>query len=142
MTAVVDDVLARLRSQDEAAPGPGASIGIAETAERTGITAHTLRYYERIGLLSVGRDASGYRRYTDEDFRRIVFVNRLRMTGMPIRDLVRYIELIGDGEATVAERLAILQAHRDSVRTQLAELQFALDAVEFKIAAYGGTCSP
>jgi DNA-binding transcriptional MerR regulator len=142
MTASVEEALDRLRMQDEAALEPGATLTIAEAAQRSGVTAHTLRYYERIGLLDVARDGAGYRVYSAADLRRIVFLNRLRMTGMPIRELVRYVALLGEGEHTVPARLAMLEAHRDAVRTQLAELQFALDTVEFKIAAYGGRCAP
>jgi DNA-binding transcriptional MerR regulator len=145
MTVVTDEVhraLDRLRRQDAAVPEPGASLSIAEMAERTGVSAHTLRYYERIGLLDVPRDAAGHRRYGAGDYARVVFLNRLRMTGMPIRALQRYIALAGEGEGTVPERLAMLEAHRDAVRAQLQELALALEAVEFKIASYGGACAP
>ncbi|MBW0116098.1 MerR family transcriptional regulator [Pseudonocardia abyssalis] len=142
MTTTVDDALDRLRRQDAAIPAPGTTLSIAETAERTGVTAHTLRYYERIGLITVGRDASGYRAYSAADFGRVVFLNRLRMTGMPIRELQRYVALAEDGPVTEPERLEMLVAHRESVLAQLAELQFALDTVDFKIATYGGTCRP
>jgi DNA-binding transcriptional MerR regulator len=142
MTTTVEDALGRLRRQDATAPADGDTLGIAEMAERTGITAHTLRYYERIGLLGeVARDASGYRAYSAADFTRVVFLTRLRLTGMPIRGLQRYVALAGAGDATVDERLAILVAHRESVRAQLAELQCALDAIDVKIAVYGG-CRP
>lgn len=137
-----EDALDRLRQQDAAVPEPGTTLSIAEMAERTGVTAHTLRYYERIGLLTVARDASGYRAYVAADFARVVFLSRLRMTGMPIRELQRYVTLVGDGPDTEPERLRMLVAHRESVRAQLAELQFALDTVDFKIATYGGTCTP
>ena len=143
MTTTVEDALDRMRRQDTAPPEPGSSLSIAEMAERTGVTAHTLRYYERIGLLDgVARDASGYRAYSASDYGRVLFLTRLRMTGMPIRELQRYVALVGAGEATVDERLAMLLAHRESVRAQLAELQFALDTIDFKIASYGGNCVP
>src|SRR4051794_7546552 len=74
MTATVEGVREQLRRQEVSAPGPGQTLSIAETAERTGVSAHTLRYYERIGLLSVGRDTAGQRRYTDADFARVVFL--------------------------------------------------------------------
>jgi DNA-binding transcriptional MerR regulator len=119
---------------------PDDRLTIAEVAERAGVTAHTLRYYERIGLLTVGRDVSGHRVYTGADFGRVVFLTRLRMTGMPIRDLQRYVALVEAGEATVPARLALLQEHRDAVRTRMAELAVALEAVEYKIATYGGRC--
>lgn len=142
MTAIVDVALDRLRKQDAAVPESGAALTIAEMAERTGVSVHTLRYYERIGLLTVARGAAGHRVYGAGDFARVVFLNRLRMTGMPIRELRRYVALVGEGEQTVPERLAMLIAHREAVRAQLAELQFALATVEFKIAAYGGDCAP
>lgn len=120
-----------------------AALGIAEVAELTGVTAHTLRYYERIGLIDgVARDAAGYRAYTADDVRRVVFLTRLRMTGMPIREVQRYVALVAEGDGTVPARLAMLQAHRDAVRTQLDGLQAALAAVEFKISVYGGDCRP
>lgn len=116
-------------------------LSIAEVAERTGITAHTLRYYERAGLLSVGRDASGYRAYTAEDYSRVVFLTRMRTTGMPIRDLQRYVALVAAGESTVPERLALMHAHRERVRTRIDDLGAALDVIDFKIATYGGGCT-
>jgi DNA-binding transcriptional MerR regulator len=142
MTASVDAALDRLKRQDAAVPAPDATLTIAEMAERTGVSAHTLRYYERIGLLSVARDAAGYRIYTAGDYARVVFLNRLRMTGMSIRDLQRYIALVAEGEASVPERLQMMLAHREAVRAQIQELTFALDTIEFKIAAYGGHAQP
>lgn len=142
MTASVDDTLDRLHRQDAAVPEPGVTLTIAEMAERTGLTAHTLRYYERIGLLEIARDAAGHRVYSADDFGRIVFLNRLRTAGMPIRELQRYVALVAAGTQTEPERLRMLLEHRDAVRAQLHELTFALETIEFKIAAYGGTCAP
>jgi DNA-binding transcriptional MerR regulator len=142
MTASVDAALDRLQRQDAAVPAPDATLTIAEMAERTGVSAHTLRYYERIELLSVARDAAGYRTYNSRDYARVVFLNRLRMTGMSIRDLQRYIALVAEGDASVPERLQMMLAHRDAVRTQIQELTFALDTIDFKIAAYGGRAEP
>lgn len=139
MTTTADHT-ARLRRQETAGVTADDRLTIAEVAERSGVTAHTLRYYERVGLISVGRDESGYRVYTGADFGRIVFLSRLRMTGMPIRDLQRYVRLVETGEHTVPERLALLQEHRDAVRARIDELAFALDTVERKIATYGGAC--
>jgi DNA-binding transcriptional MerR regulator len=142
MTASVDAALDRLKRQDAAVPAPDATLTIAEMAERTGVSAHTLRYYERIGLLSVARDAAGYRVYTAGDYARVVFLNRLRMTGMSIRDLQGYIALVAEGEVSVPERLQMMLAHREAVRAQIQELTFALETIEFKIAAYGGHAQP
>jgi DNA-binding transcriptional MerR regulator len=115
---------------------------IAEVAVRTGISAHTLRYYERIGLLEVGRKASGHRRFIERDVERVVFIGRLRATAMPIREIQRYFSLVAGGPSTEDERLALLQAHRGTVRVQLAELEAALGAIERKITRYGGSATP
>jgi DNA-binding transcriptional MerR regulator len=115
---------------------------IAEVADKTGISAHTLRYYERIGLLDVGRQASGHRRFTEQDIGRVIFIGRLRATAMPIREIQRYFALLAAGPDTEDERLALLQAHRVTVRVQLRELEAALDAIEHKIAFYGGARTP
>ena len=115
------------------------ALSIAEAAERTGVTAHTLRYYERIGLVDVPRDHNGRRQYGEPDLARIVFITRLRLTEMPIRDITRYVGLVREGAGTEPERLAILEAHRDAVRVRIAELSGALGVIEFKITVYGGS---
>lgn len=100
-------------------------MAIAEVADKTGVSAHALHYYERIGLLDVGRQAGGHRRYTGADVARVVFVTRLRATAMPIREIQRYFALVAEGRATEHERLALLEAHRSTVRSQLRELSRA-----------------
>jgi DNA-binding transcriptional MerR regulator len=115
---------------------------IAEVAEQTGVTAHTLRYYERIGLLDISRQASGHRRFSTQDVERVVFIGRLRGTAMPIRDIQRYFALVASGPSTERERLALLEAHRRAVRAHLRDLEAALDAIEHKIARYSGSCAP
>src|SRR5690349_9853542 len=98
-------------------------LTISAAADAAGVSAHTLRYYERAGLLDpVGRAGSGHRRYREEDLTRIVFITRLRSTGMPIREIRRYFELVRAGADTEPDRQALLQAHRDRVLAQLDEL--------------------
>jgi DNA-binding transcriptional MerR regulator len=116
-----------------------AELTIAEVAERTGLTRHTLRYYERDGLmLGVGRAGSGHRRYTEADLGWIELITKLRATGMPIREVRRYAELVRAGEGNEDERLALLRAHRVRVREQLAMMTAHLDAIEMKISYYAG----
>jgi DNA-binding transcriptional MerR regulator len=112
---------------------------IAEVVERVGITAHTLRYYERIGLLAVGRDDAGRRRYIEHDINRIFFITRLRAADMPIGQIQRYFRLVAAGPQTEPERLALLEAHRDEVKARMVNLENALATIEFKIATYGGS---
>jgi DNA-binding transcriptional MerR regulator len=116
------------------------ALTIAEAAERAGLTTHTLRYYERDGLLlaPVDRASSGHRRYSEQDLTWIEMVTRLRSTGMPIRDVRRYAALVRDGDGNEAERLALLQAHRERVEAQLAEVAGHLRAIDYKIALYEG----
>jgi DNA-binding transcriptional MerR regulator len=110
---------------------------IADAARESGVTAHTLRYYERAGLLpSVERNGSGHRRFTDEDIEWVVMVTRLRATGMPIRAIRRYAELVRAGEGNEAERLALLEEHRERVLEQLASIQRNLELVDYKISLY------
>ncbi len=109
---------------------------IAAVAERTGITAHTLRYYERIGLLAVPRDEAGRRAYTEADLTRIAFISRLRQTAMPIRDIQAYFALVDEGPGNEARRLALLERHRDRVKESIVDLETALAVVEMKIAGY------
>jgi DNA-binding transcriptional MerR regulator len=92
-------------------------LSIAEVAAVTGLTAHTLRYYERVGLVEVARDANGYRVYDREALARVVFVTRLRLSDMPISTISHYIDLVNQGEQTEPERLTVMQEHR-SIRSR------------------------
>ena len=131
--------LAFVPPSDDVGPanGPGAAgWDIATTADRLGVSAHTLRYYERIGLVRVDRDASGHRHYDAAAVRRLVFLTRMRTSGMSIRDLQRYVDMVEAGRDTVPERLTLLTEHRDGLRARIDELRLALAATEYKIAAY------
>src|ERR1700728_3760451 len=98
-------------------------LTIAEVAERTGLSRHTLRYYERDGLmLGVARADSGHRRSSEHDLGWINLLTKLRATGMPIREVRRYAELVRAGDGNEGERLVLLRAHRERVRVQLATM--------------------
>jgi DNA-binding transcriptional MerR regulator len=112
-------------------------LTIAETAEASGVSAHTLRYYERAGLIGdVDRAASGHRRYGDEDLAWIHTIQCLRATGMPIRDIRRYAELARSGEDNWEARLSLLEQHRAAVQAQLDEVQGHLAFIDRKITTY------
>jgi DNA-binding transcriptional MerR regulator len=113
-------------------------LRVQEVAARTGLSVHTLRYYERAGLIpSIQRDASsGHRRYNEGDVMAIEFLKRLRMTGMPIREMQRYVALVRKGDATLDERRQMLEAHGAVVRRQIDDLQTCLAAIEYKVASY------
>ncbi len=112
---------------------------IGDLASRTGLSAHTIRYYERIGLLPrAPRGRSRQREYDASILPWIAFLGRLKTTGMPIRDMVRYAALRAQGPATEAERRALLVRHRAKVRAHLADLHACLAALDTKIAGYPG----
>jgi DNA-binding transcriptional MerR regulator len=114
------------------------ALTIAQAAERSGLTKDTLRYYERDGLMlaPVDRSATGHRRYTERDLTWIELITRLRATGMPIRDVRRYAELVRHGDGNEQERLDLLRSHRQQVLAQLAEVQEHLGAIDRKIGIY------
>jgi len=120
------------------------ALTIAQAAEQTGLTADTLRYYERDGLMlaSVDRSTSGHRRYSERDLTWIEMISRLRSTGMPIRDVRRYAALVRAGDGNEGERLALLTAHRARVESQLAEVTGHLRAIDHKIGIYEGKVAP
>ncbi|MDX3005903.1 MerR family transcriptional regulator [Kribbella solani] len=115
-------------------------ISIAEAAERTGVSVHTLRYYERAGLVvtTVDRTAGGRRRYQQLDLDWIRICTRFRATGMPIRTIRQYAELVRAGRGNEKDRLELLESHRSDVLTQLAELQESLELIDHKIDVYRG----
>jgi DNA-binding transcriptional MerR regulator len=112
---------------------------IGEAAEKCGLSQHTLRWYERIGLLGpIHRGSDGRRRFSDGDLDWLALVTKLRATGMPVRDMQRYAELVRSG-AGQAERLELLKRHREQVRRAIASQRECLKLLDTKITYYG-TC--
>lgn len=110
---------------------------IAEVAEQTGLTAHTLRYYERAGLLDPPeRDWNGHRRYREHDVGMLRVLTRLRATGMSIAEMRRYAQLCRVGPETFDERRGLLEEHRRQVLRRIAELQGDLALIDYKIGVY------
>ncbi|QBD75824.1 MerR family transcriptional regulator [Ktedonosporobacter rubrisoli] len=107
-------------------------LTIQEAAARTGLSVHTLRYYERVGLIDpVNRAMSGHRRYTADDLFWIEFLQCLRNTGMPIRQMQIFADLRRQG-APAATELALLETHKRQVRQRIKELEERLAAIERK----------
>jgi len=117
----------------------GLAMKIGELAKLSGLTGHTIRYYERIGLLPrAERDRSNQRDYDAAILRWIEFLGRLKTTGMPIREMLVYARLRAEGASTTQERRALLERHRVGVRRRLSELQASLSVLDEKIAGYAG----
>lgn len=111
---------------------------ISDVAEQTGLSVHTLRYYERAGLMPrpIGRSSSTHRRYSEGDVSWVVFLTRLRSTGMPIATLREYTVLAQRGDDTAEARLELLLRHRISFLTRLEEMQQSLEVIDRKIELY------
>jgi len=120
--------------------GSEAGLSIAEAAHLTGVSVHTLRYYERAGLVvaAVDRTAGGRRRYRRRDLRWITMCAKLRATGMPIKTIRRYAQLVSAGHGNERERLALMEAHRAEVSAKLAEIRENLALIDHKIDVYRG----
>ena len=112
---------------------------IQEAAEEMNVSAHTLRYYERIGLLpSIQRGENGRRNYTEEDLGWVYWLKLLRESGMNIRSMKRYVQITRAGDHTIDERCEMLEEHRDQLRTQIKKLQGYLKKLEQKVEFYQG----
>jgi DNA-binding transcriptional MerR regulator len=110
---------------------------IRTMAERCGMTTHTLRYYERVGLIQpVGRARNGHRRYSEADAAWLNFLHCMRETNIPIRELQRYAALREQGEVTSLERRKILEDHQAVVAAQIEALEKAHAILTHKIANY------
>ncbi|MDR7308713.1 MerR family transcriptional regulator [Rhodoferax saidenbachensis] len=119
-------------------------LSIAAASKASGLSAHTLRYYEQIGLIApIGR-SSGARRYNDDDMRWLEFLVRLRSTGMSMRDMQRYAQLLREGQApdNVAERQAMLEQHALRLEEDQRVLGETLQIIRKKICAYQALQTP
>ncbi len=110
---------------------------IRTMAARCGMTTHTLRYYERVGLIQpVGRARNGHRRYSDADEAWLNFLHCMRDTNMPIREMQRYAAMREQGDDTFLERRKILEDHRTTIAAQILALEKAHALLNHKIENY------
>jgi DNA-binding transcriptional MerR regulator len=110
---------------------------ISEVSERCGISADTLRYYERIGLLPpVNRNDGGIRDYGELDLKRVEFIKCLRSVGLPIEVLIEYFKLVQQGDRTIEARKEILIEQRAQLMAKIEEMQETLDFLDYKISVY------
>lgn len=114
------------------------SLSIAEAAQASGLSAYTLRYYEQIGLIAPIDRRSGARRYSDADMRWLEFLVRLRATGMSMRDMQRYAQLLrqGNAAASLAERQALLEEHAARLEAGMRAQRETLQYIRKKIRLY------
>lgn len=113
------------------------TLSIGELSRQSGVSPHTLRYYESAGIvMPAGRAANGHRRYRREDILWLEFVLRLKLTGMPLTEIRQYAALRAEGDGTMQARLAMLKLHRQHLKTRLDQLAACADALDDKIRTY------
>jgi DNA-binding transcriptional MerR regulator len=112
-------------------------LTIQEVSQATGLSAHTLRYYERIGLIHpIEREENTRRLYTEDDIGWIDFLLKLRATGMSIKEMQKYAELQRQGDVTLPQRVEMLKTLREDVETRMSELNEHLNLICYKIEIY------
>ncbi len=112
-------------------------MNMREFSGMVGLSSHTLRYYEKIGLLkSIQRNASGHRVYTQKDLDWVSFIKRLKETGMPLENILQYAVLRGKGVKTTLERQRLLESHQQHLKAHIQQQQQHLLALEEKINLY------
>lgn len=109
---------------------------IGEFSRLTGLSVHTLRYYEQEHLIMPKRNSGNRRCYSDNDFAWIAFIKRLKDTGMPIKEIRRYAKLRAAGDSTMNERMEILIVHRQALNAQIKQLQEHMEKLDEKIGFY------
>jgi DNA-binding transcriptional MerR regulator len=115
-----------------------ASLTIGQVAERTGLSVHALRFYERQGLLAepVRRGRNGHRLYSEDDVEWLTLCTRFRTAGMPLSTIRRDADLVRQGPGNEADRLSLLRRHQDEVASQIRTLTECLDAITYKVTVY------
>lgn len=114
---------------------------IAQAAEKTGLSEHTLRYYEREGLLPfVKRTPGGIRSFQDSDFEWLALICCLKKTGMQIKEIKQFVDWCKEGDSTLEKRREMLVGHRDAVVRRIADLRKCLDNIDCKIRCYTSAC--
>ena len=106
---------------------------IQDVSKKTGLSAHTLRYYEKEGLITgVERSPGGFRQYSEDDLEALGLICCLKNTGMPLQEIARFVELTHEGDQTLRERVELLREHRENVIARIAEMQRYLEKVTWK----------
>jgi len=112
-------------------------LTIGQLAQLSGLTTHTIRYYESAGVLKPSiRAANGHRRYQQSDVLWIEFVLKLKLAGMPLEQIRQYADLRAQGEATLQQRMSMLKLHRDRLAARMAELSACSQVLDDKISSY------
>lgn len=110
---------------------------VGEMAKCLGVPSSTLRYYDKEGLLPfVERSSNGIRVFHEKDYEWLQIISCLKKTGMSLKDIRKYISLAMEGDGTIDERLELFKNQRKALEAQMAELQCAMDVLNFKCWYY------
>lgn len=137
-TATVPEAVPETPPDEAAPPETQPFLSIGQVAERTGLSVHALRFYEREGLLAtpVHRGASGRRSYSEWDLEWLDLCIKLRSSGMPLTAIRRYADLVRQGTGNEKDRLSLLRQHQERVTAAIAALTACLDMISFKVRLY------
>lgn len=114
------------------------SYSISQVAARFNIEPHTLRFYEKEGIIEPERSKSGIRSYSEQDISQLEMAMCLKSTGMPLKEIKRYFDLVELGDCTLDERLAVFIKHREHVLSDIKTMQRNLEKIEYKVRWYSG----
>ncbi|MBC1499988.1 MerR family transcriptional regulator [Listeria weihenstephanensis] len=118
-------------------------MNIKLVSAETNVSADTIRYYERIGLIPpVQRNENGVRIFDDEDLRWITFSRQMRKAGLSIESLIEYLSLFREGDDTAPARVELLKEQRNELQDRIDMMQSALDRLDFKIDNYASHMIP
>lgn len=110
---------------------------IGQVAAQTGLTVHTLRYYEKEGLLPfVRKSSSGLRMFSDNDLAWLSIIECLKETGMPLKGIKQYIDWFREGDATLPQRLEMFKQQQVKVLAQIEQFQKYLQKIDYKVRLY------
>ncbi len=113
------------------------TLTVKEASEFTGLSSHTLRYYERVGLIQpVARNGGGHRRYAQTDLEHLKFLHCLRDSGMSIQGMQEYATLVSRGSATLDARLELLESHKRTIHARIEALEDKLAIIDAKIKRF------
>lgn len=114
------------------------TLSIGQVAERTGLSVHALRFYEREGLFAdeVQRGPAGRRVYSEDDVNWVTICTRFRASGMPLTAIREYARLVREGPGNERQRLELLEAHQDRIAAQIADLSACMDMISRKVRVY------
>lgn len=111
---------------------------ISQVAERFNIEPHTIRYYEKEGILSPQKNEKGIRFFSESDIEQLEMVCCLKSTGMPIKDIKKYFDLCKMGDEALDERMKVFISHREHIQREIEGFQKYLTKIEEKIKWYNG----